>query len=400
MSVEVILPKLTTTMDEGTIAGWLKQEGDVVQTGQPLFELETDKTTMTVESPASGVLRRIAFPAGSTLPIGTVVALIATDGEEAAARTAPAVVGAGQVERRAKASPLARQIAQEYGLDLLALKGSGPEGRIIEADVRAAIEQQAVAPTPSAAPPTLTPAAPLAASELSQRLVPVSAVRRVIAERLATSAHTVARVTMTASADATRLVDWRSRLKDQPRREPVPTYTDLILFLVARLLPEHPYLNARFEGNAIHLLEQINIGIAVDTERGLLVPVLREANKKDLPALVCETAALVEKTRAGQATPEDLSGGTFTLTNLGMYAIETFTPIINLPECAILGLGQIAPKPAVYQNEIVARHLLALSLSFDHRLVDGAPAARFLQALKALIEEPLLLFSGLAREGL
>jgi pyruvate dehydrogenase E2 component (dihydrolipoamide acetyltransferase) len=225
-------------------------------------------------------------------------------------------------------------------------------------------------------------------------MAPISQVRRVTSERLALSARTVARVTLTAGADATRLVDWRSRLKAQPRGALVPTYADLVIFLVARLLPEYPYLNARFEGNAICLHDEVNIGLAVDTERGLLVPVLRQAHRKDLPALVCESAALVERARVGRATLEDLSGGTFTVTNLGMYAIEAFTPIINLPECAVLGLGQIAPKPAVYQNELAIRQMVSLSLAFDHRLVDGAPAARFLHALKELIEEPLLLFSG------
>jgi pyruvate dehydrogenase E2 component (dihydrolipoamide acetyltransferase) len=376
-------------MDEGTIVGWLKQEGEVVQAGQPLFELETDKVTMEVEAPANGTLSRILSPAGSTLPIGQVVALIAA---EAGPADSPAAEPEG---RRVRVSPLARRLAQEHGVDLLALTGSGPEGRIIEADVRAAIEQPAAAQestSPVPAVPTPPPVVPVS------RRVPMSPVRRVTAERLAASARTVARVTLTAEADASRLVDWRSRLKDQPRREPPPTYTDLIVFLLARLLPEHPYLNARFESDAICLLDQINIGLAVDTERGLLVPVLREANMKDLPALVQESARLIERACAGRATPEDLSGGTFTVTNLGMYAVDTFTPIVNLPECAILGLGRIAPKPAVYHNEIVARHMLPLSLSFDHRLVDGAPAARFLQGLKDLIEEPLLLFSGVGSD--
>ncbi len=390
MAIEVILPKLTTTMDVGTIVSWLKQEGDVVQAGQPLFELETDKVTMEVEAPANGTLSRILSPAGSTLPIGQVVAVIAAEASQAPSPTAQ------PEERRVKISPLARRLAQEHGLDVSLLEGSGPGGRIIEDDVRSAIERLAAAPAavlrvPMAAAP---PAEALTPPAGGGRLVPISSVRRITAERLAASAHTVARVTLTAEADASRLVDWRTRLKSQPRREPTPTYTDLVVFVLARLLPEHPYLNARFEADAIRLLDQINIGVAVDTERGLLVPVLREVDKKDLPALTQESARLIEKARAGRATPEDLSGGTFTVTNLGMYAVETFTPIINLPECAILGLGQIAPKPAVYRNEIVARHMMPLSLSFDHRLVDGAPAARFLQSLKDLIEEPLLLFSG------
>ena len=391
MTVEVILPKLTTTMDEGTIVGWLKQEGDLVQAGQPLFELETDKVTMDVEAPASGTLNRILSPAGSTLPIGQVVALIGTE-----ASPAPSVA-AQPAGRRVRISPLARRLAEDHGVDVSGLEGSGPEGRIIEADVRAALEQLAAARGASSlVPPAPAPllATPVTASDFGGRLVPISPVRRVTAQRLAASAQAVARVTLTAEADASRLVDWRSRLKSRPEREPRPTYADLIVFLLARLLPEHPYLNARFEADAIRLLDQINIGLAVDTDRGLLVPVLREADKKDLPTLVQEAARLVEKTRAGRATPEDLSGGTFTVTNLGMYAVDTFTPIINLPECAILGLGQIALKPSVYRNEIVARHILPLSLTFDHRLVDGAAAARFLQGLKNLIEEPLLLFSG------
>jgi len=390
MTIDVILPKLTTTMDEGTIVSWLKQEGDAVQAGQPLFELETDKVTMEVEAPASGTLSRILSPAGSTLPIGQVVAIIAAEVSQAPSQTAQ------PEERRVKISPLARRLAQEHGVDVSLLEGSGPGGRIIEDDVRAAIERLAAAraaalPVPPARP---LPVAPVAQTGGGGRLVPISSVRRVTAERLAASAHTVARVTLSAEADASRLVDWRERLRSRPRREPTPTYTDLIVFLLARLLPDHPYLNARFEADAIRLLDQVNIGVAVDTERGLLVPVLREADKKDLPALTQESARLIEKARAGRATPEDLCGGTFTVTNLGMYGVETFTPIINLPECAILGLGQIAAKPAVYRNEIVARHMLPLSLSFDHRLVDGAPAARFLQSLKDLIEEPLLLFSG------
>jgi len=395
MTIDVILPKLTTTMDEGTIVSWLKQEGDAVQAGQPLFELETDKVTMEVEAPASGTLSRILSPAGSTLPIGQVVAVIAAEVSQATSPTAP------PEERRVKISPLARRLAQEHGVDVSPLEGSGPGGRIIEDDVRAAIErlaaaQAVVSPVPPASAPP--PVARAAQTGSGGRLVPISSVRRVTAERLAASAHTAPRVTLTADADASRLVDWRARLKSQPRREPTPTYTDLIVFLLARLLPEHPYLNARLEADAIRLLDQVNIGMAVDTERGLLVPVLREADKKDLPSLTQESARLIEKARAGRATPEDLSGGTFTVTNLGMYAVETFTPIINLPECAILGLGQIAPKPAVYRNEIVARHMLPLSLSFDHRLVDGAPAARFLQSLKDLIEEPLLLFSGVGSD--
>jgi pyruvate dehydrogenase E2 component (dihydrolipoamide acetyltransferase) len=221
-------------------------------------------------------------------------------------------------------------------------------------------------------------------------------VRRIIAERMAASAHTTAPLTLTTEADATELVRLRQQLKEDGR-EPVPSYNDLLAKLVAQALMEHPMVNARFEGDAIVQAATANIGIAVDTDRGLLVPVLRDVQTKSVRQIARESASLIEKARSGRISPDDLHGGTFTITNLGMYEIDAFTPIINLPECAILGVGRIAAKQVVVDPEaerVAIRHMVFLSLTFDHRLVDGAPAARFLQRVKQYVERPSLWLVG------
>jgi pyruvate dehydrogenase E2 component (dihydrolipoamide acetyltransferase) len=217
-------------------------------------------------------------------------------------------------------------------------------------------------------------------------------VRRIIAERMLTSAQTTAAVTLTTEADATELVRLRQQLKNDGR-EPVPSNNDLLAKLVAQALLEHPALNARFEGDAILQLATVDIGIAVDTDRGLLVPVLRQVPTRSLTQIAQESAALIERARTGRISPDDLRGSTFTITNLGMYEVDAFTPIINLPECAVLGVGRIVPRQVVVDADaerVAIRHMMSLSLTFDHRLVDGAPAARFLQRVKQYIEQPYL----------
>jgi pyruvate dehydrogenase E2 component (dihydrolipoamide acetyltransferase) len=225
----------------------------------------------------------------------------------------------------------------------------------------------------------------------------MTGVRRIIAERMAASDRATARVTLVTEADATDFVEAREQLKASVTEEWgfAPGYNDLLAIMVVRTLREFPYVNARLdaEGQVIERLPFVNLGMAVDTERGLLVPVIRNAEQKGLRDFGTEFRALVERARAGKSLPEDLSGGTFTITNLGMYDIDAFTPIINLPEAAILGVGRIHPKPVVYGDEIVARQMWTLSLVFDHRLVDGAPAARFLQRIKQLVENPFLLLT-------
>ena len=227
-------------------------------------------------------------------------------------------------------------------------------------------------------------------------MLPITPVRRTIADRMATSAHTVAPVTLTTEADATELVRLRKQLKEDGG-QPVPSYNDLLAKLVAQALLEHPAVNARFEGDTIVQSATANIGVAVDTDRGLLVPVLRDVQTKSLRQIAREAAGLIEKARTGRITVEELQGGTFTLTNLGMYEIDAFTPIINLPECAILGVGRIVPKQVVVDAEaeqVAIRQMMFLSLTFDHRLVDGAPAARFLQRVKQYVERPYLWLVG------
>jgi pyruvate dehydrogenase E2 component (dihydrolipoamide acetyltransferase) len=273
-----------------------------------------------------------------------------------------------------RASPLARRVAEDLEVDLGALASAMPGRRIERADVERAA-RTTERPTP-----------------LQGDRTPISHVRRIIAERMAASAHTTAPVTLTTEVDATELVRLRKQLKSDAVSI-VPSYTDLLAKLSAQALQEHPALNARFEGDNIVQPQGVHIGLAVDTDRGLLVPVIRDAQAKTLRQIAQESAALAERARSGALGPDELRGSTFTITNLGMYDIDAFTPIINLPECAILGVGRIVPKQVVVDvdaERLAIRHMMFLSLTFDHRLVDGAPAARFVQRVKQFIEQPYL----------
>jgi len=302
-----------------------------------------------------------------------------------------------------RVSPLAYRLAADLGVDVQALAERMPGKRIKRADIEAEAERlkaetakiEAATATASGAvsvPPPLRPPAVAPAGAV----LPVTNVRRTIADRMATSAHTAAPVTLTTEADATELVRLRNQLKSDPS-QPVPSYNDLLAKLVAQALLEHPHINARFDGDNIVQSAAVNVGIAVDTERGLLVPVVCDVQSKSLRQIARESAALIEAARAGRINADDLHGGTFTITNLGMYEIDAFTPIINLPECAILGAGRIVPKQVVVEAEaerVAIRHMMFLSLTFDHRLVDGAPAARFLQRVKQYVEMPYLWLVG------
>jgi pyruvate dehydrogenase E2 component (dihydrolipoamide acetyltransferase) len=461
MISEVILPKLGQTMETGSVVDWLKEEGDAVNRGDALFTVESDKAVLEVEATARGFLRKILVPAGQAVPVLTVVALISREADEDISSYAPPgaapaaalapeteaaalpqalpagaadreagrifasprarkaaqekgvdlaqVVGSGPngriVERdviehaaaRPRATPVARRTAQALGVDLVALSGSGPGGRVTKADVEAAAAPAAPAgpagPVPAKAPAGM-PGMPETAEIES---VPLAGMRRIIAERMAASHAATARVTLMTEVDATAFVEARQQLKASVTEEWgfAPGYNDLLGLIVARALGEFPYMNARLspDGSNIQRLSVVNLGLAVDTERGLLVPVIRDADQKGLRALGAEFRTLLERARAGRSLPDDLSGGTFTITNLGMYDVDAFTPIINLPEAAILGVGRIQPKAVVRDGQIVARQMWTLSLAFDHRLVDGAPAARFLQRIKQLIENPYLLLA-------
>jgi len=297
---------------------------------------------------------------------------------------APRPAGASQGER--VATPVARRMAEEAGLDWREVAGSGgPRGRVTRADVALALE--ATQPAPAAG--ELTPPPSPGLNEAAET-IPLRSVRAVIAERMAHSAATTAPVTLTAEADATALVELRRQLA----RDGVDvSYNDLFLYILGRALRDQPQLNASLEGDAVIAWRRIHIGLAVDTERGLLVPVVRDVDAKGLRQIAQETQALVERARAGGCTPDELRGGTFTLTNLGMFGVDAFTPIINLPECAVLGVGRIKLQPALVGDKVVGRHMVWLSLTFDHRLVDGGPAARFLQRVVQLVERPHLLMA-------
>jgi pyruvate dehydrogenase E2 component (dihydrolipoamide acetyltransferase) len=446
MVTEVILPKLGQTMEEGAIIEWIKKEGDTVARGDLLFTVESDKAVLEVEATAKGFLRKILVPEGQVVPVLAAVAIITrTADEDISSYKAPAVTlattpdparvraeGPPQPKTAPKglpvrevgrtfASPRARKTAREKGLDLALLTGSGPSGRIVERDVL-----DYLASRPKATPMALKAAdalgvdmtqvtgtgisgritradvetaaptgAPSPAETPAVETVPMTGLRRIIAERMAASDTATARVTLVTEADATAFVEIREQLKESVTEEWgfAPGYNDLLGLIVVRALCEFPYMNARLNagGESIEQLKRVHLGMAVDTERGLLVPVIRHAETKGLRAFGAELRTLVERARSGKSLPDDLSGGTFTITNLGMYDIDAFTPIINLPEAAILGVGRIQPKPVVLDGKIVARDMWALSLTFDHRLVDGAPAARFLQYIKRLVENPYLL---------
>ena len=447
---EVFLPKLGQTMEEGTIIEWLKKEGDPVKRGDLLFTFESDKAALEVEATARGFLRKILVPVGETVPVLTAVALITRTADEeiegyevegskvqveaqdlalepAALQPAilepetlhPAtgrifasprarkvarekevnlalVAGTGPngriVERdvlayltlRPKVTPMALKAADAFDVDIATVSGTGVSGRVMKADVAAAAQAAAVWPPQPPAPPVGVPAV---------ESVPLAGLRRIIAERMAASVHTAARVTLVTEADATAFVEARERLKATVADEWgfAPGYNDLLGIIVARALREFPYMNASLTETGIVQHEQINVGVALDTEKGLLVPVLRDVASRRLLDLAADLAALTSRTLEGKATPDDLSGGTFTVTNLGAFGVEAFTPIINPPECAILGTGRITTKPVVRDGQITVGQTAVLSLTFDHRIVDGAPAARFLQRIGELVETPALL---------
>jgi len=449
VATEVIMPKMGQTMEEGTILEWYRTEGQEVAKGEPLFQVESDKAVFDIESPASGTVRRLWFPAGAMVPVLTPLALIASPEEDlsryeppaAAAAEAPAPSAPGPEvsiapslsrlpEGRVFASPRARQLAAEKGVDIGRLTGTGPQGSIVERDVLAYLEAQPRA-TPAArrmaaqagielaALPRTGPAGRVSRADVEAALatrapvpeapvlevpvpgvpvptagevMPLTGVRKLIAQRMAESAQTTARLTLTTEADVTELAGLVKRFRELLEgQEAIPGYNDLFLKAVARALQDHPYLNARWTEGGIELLREINIGLAVDTERGLVVPVIRDVPGKGLRDIARQRRDLTERALSGKLLPDDLTGGTFTLTNLGMFDIDAFTPLINLPQCAILGVGRIRAKPVIYQGEMCARQMMALSLTFDHRIVDGAPAARFLQQVKRLIEQPALL---------
>jgi pyruvate dehydrogenase E2 component (dihydrolipoamide acetyltransferase) len=360
VAIPITLPRLGWAMEYGTVLAWRKQDGAPVQAGEPLFELEGDKETQEVEAADGGILRLAPNGPrpGETAPVGTLLGYLLAPGE------VPPWEQAAPPETTPTISPRARRVARELGVDWKDIKGSGRTGRIRERDVRAAASFAVPRPAMTATP-----------------------MRRLIAERMLAGAHTTAPVTLTTTADATNLVNLRGQFKSTPGAV-VPTYTDFLVKLTAAALAEHPLLNARWAEDGIRPSEGIHIAIAVDTEAGLMAPVVRDVQALGLRQVAARSRELIELARARRLTAEQMQGGTFTVSNLGAYGVEAFTPIINLPQCAILGVGRIRRAPAVHNEQVVPRDQLTLSLTFDHRVVDGAPAARFLDTLRKYLEHP------------
>jgi pyruvate dehydrogenase E2 component (dihydrolipoamide acetyltransferase) len=380
MAIEISVPRLGWNMDVGVFVAWLKQEGDVVQAGEALFSLETDKAVQEVESLDSGRLR-IAPDApkpGETVGVGTVIGSLDPQHEF---EPGPATRLSAAAVRRG--SPRARRKASELGIDLSKVAGTGSTGRIRERDVLAA----AGGPKPHAR----SSFDPVPDTEF--QIVPIDSTRRAIAEHVMQAAHSTAPVTLSTSIDATNLVNLRQQFKAvaaQPgsARDAVIGYTDITIKLAALALQRHPALNSRCDGERILIFRGIHVGLAVDTTAGLMVPVIRNVPGLSLRQVAACSRELIDRARRRALIFEEMQGGTFTITNLGSFGVDTFTPILNAPQCAVLGMGRIARHVVVHDQTFAARERMTLNLTFDHRLVDGAPAARFLQTLAGLLENP------------
>jgi pyruvate dehydrogenase E2 component (dihydrolipoamide acetyltransferase) len=409
MPIEVTMPKFGLTMHEGTLQRYFKAAGDKVGAGEPIYEVETEKVLYEVESPGAGVIAIWLHPEGATVECGGLVALIATAGEDAAAVAAQAggavtaqagaavasaaaaaseaaTASAAAVDGRRLASPVARKLAAELGVDLARLSGTGPGGRVTREDV----ERAARGSTGSRAPTTAAgardgapglaagvAAVPTASPKPRVRTLPMRGIRKTIAARMQQSLRETAQLTISTEADVSAAVELRGRLA----RDFDFSYTDLLIHAVGRALVRHPRMNSRLVDDAINESSEVNVGMAVALDEGLIVPVVRAADRKSLREIAGETAALATRARAGKLTLDEVNGGTFTITNLGNFGVDVFTPILNAGEVGILGVGRIIEKPAIYRGEITRRSMLALSLTFDHRVIDGAPAAAFLQTV-------------------
>ncbi len=406
MAIEIVVPRLGWSMDKGSFSEWLKKDGQQVNVGDMLFVLEGEKADQEVESFDEGILRipPDAPEPGDEVVVGQLLAYLVEEGAaapfEVARRDqphekAPATVPEQEVQVRAdegvtvqsvqpqrtprvSITPRAKRIALELGVDWSRIAGSGRNGRIQECDIR-----EAAASAPSGTVSQREPATP------SHQLAPITGIRRIIADRMLAGVHQAAPVTLTTKADATSLVNLRRRIKEaELEADPVPGYTDFLVKLSAAALQDHQQIVGQWRGDGIFMPDQCNISFAVDTDAGLLAPVVLDVPGKSLRQVAAETRQLAKLARDGGLSAQQMQGGTFTITNLGGFGVDTFTPIINLPQAAILGVGRIVAEPVVRDDEIVAREMLPLCLTFDHRVIDGAPAARFLGTLRAYIENP------------
>jgi pyruvate dehydrogenase E2 component (dihydrolipoyllysine-residue acetyltransferase) len=396
MAKKITIPRLGWSMEEGTFASWIKNDGDRVSIGDALFALEGEKSLQEVESLDAGILRTLpeSPKIGETVKVGQLIGYLVGEGEQLPAAATfvssppPASnvfnekeIGAERVRAKsnmAVSTPRARRTAAALGMEIDSIQGTGWEGRVRERDVKAASEATATVFAPATDPETS-----------NAKGIPISLLRRTIAERMMTSLANTAPVTLTTRVNATNLVALRKSLKDSSDGALPPSYTEIIAKLTAITISEFPTIAGRWTADRIDLPDEINIGVAVDTEAGLVVPVIRDAFRISLPELAKRSRALIEAARGRSLKVADMQGGSFTITNLGGLGVDSFTPIINYPEVAILGLGAIRRIPAVLDDGTIAPvAFMTLSLTFDHRVLDGAPAARFLQTLVRAMEYP------------
>jgi pyruvate dehydrogenase E2 component (dihydrolipoamide acetyltransferase) len=407
----IIMPKMGDAMEEGTLVRWLKQEGDAVKEGEPIAEIATDKATIEIEAPGSGILKGIRVPEGAVVPINTPLAYIVAEGESvptegttpatppAAAKEAPApATPPAAVSQpvstdgdRIKASPLARKIAREHGIDLRLIQGTGPQGRIVERDVLAYLESQKAAPTPPPAPAPAPVPTPAPAPAVAGRTEPLSRLRQITAQRTTEAKQTIPHFYLTMEIDMEEALALRAKLNEADESLRV-SVNDMIVKACAVALEKFPMINASFQNNQLVYPDGIHIGIAIAVDEGLLVGVVRHCEQKSLRRIAQEAQTLVQKARDGKLMPDEMTGNTFTVSNLGMFGIDEFSAIINPPASAILAVGAVKKVPVVADDgSIVARSRMRVTLSCDHRVFDGATGARFLQELKRVLENPILM---------
>jgi len=359
MPTTVVMPRLSLTMKEGTVGKWYKKEGETVEKGEPIAEIVSEKATYDLEASSSGIIRKILIEEGVDAPVNAVLAVIGTSDE-----TIPDTVGEAEApetaetdgEKRVVASPAAKRLAREHGIDLSNVQGSGPEGRIVEEDVTRLIEAKG------------------GAQPKVKEVVPLSGFRKTTAERLSTSFRTAPHSAVVMEVDVSKPAELHERLQ--------VSYTALIVKAVAIALTEMPIVNSTLEGDRIKVFADVNVGVAIATANGLVVPVIRNADQKALKDIDAAVLELTEKAQLAKLSREEVTGGTFTVTNLGMYGVDFFIPIINPPEAAILAVGRIVEKPVSVSGKVEVKRVMMLSLSYDHRIIDGAPAAEFLQKIK------------------
>jgi pyruvate dehydrogenase E2 component (dihydrolipoamide acetyltransferase) len=416
MASRVVMPKLSDTMEEGRILRWLKKEGERVETGQPLAEVETDKATVEMEAYTTGVIRKLVAAEGATINVGSLIAVIGTPDEDisgllaeqapaAVAHQAPAAPPAGRVVgqpvkvapagagvRTLRASPLALRMAAEAGLDLNTIAGSGPQGRVIKRDIESALAAAASTAQPIASEaverPRPVPSISPRESAAEFQAVELSMVRRTIARRLVQSKGPVPHFYLTVEVAMDRAWEAYQALRNQ---QFAVTLNDIIIKATAAALRRHPQLNASFGGDHVKQYARVHIGMAVAIDDGLITPVVRDADLKSLEEIAADTRALVERARTRQLQPGEYTGATFSISNLGMMGIDEFSAIINPPEAAILAVGAVRQAPFVQNGQVQVGYRMKMTLAVDHRVADGATAARFLQTLKRMLENPLLM---------